>query len=214
MDAPTPPNDDAPTPTRIALYCGSNTGSDPVLAEYAIHLGTSLAQRRIGLVYGGGRVGLMGIVADAVLQGGGEVFGVITEHLVRAEVAHEGLTNLEVLSSMHERKARMAELADGFIVLPGGFGTMDEMAEMLTWNQLGLVSKPVVLVDLDGFWAPIYDWADRAVAAGLLRPSHRMLMQRATTVDEAIALATGPAPDVGRKWIDADQPTGELPRIV
>ena len=155
-------------------------------------------------MYGGGHVGLMGMVADAALAAEGEVIGVITEQLVRAEVAHDRLTRLEVVPTMHDRKARLTELADGFVVLPGGFGTVDEFAEAVTWNQLGLIAKPVVLLDVDGYWGPIFDWMSNAVAAGFVRDSHRMLAQRAHTIDEAIALSTGPVPDVGHKWIDRD----------
>ena len=167
-------------------------------------MGSALAHRGIGLVYGGGHVGLMGIVADAALAADGEVIGVITEQLVRAEVAHDRLTRLEVVPTMHDRKARLTDLADGFVVLPGGFGTVDEFAEALTWNQLGLISKPVVLLDVDGYWGPLFDWMCNSVEAGFVRDSHRMLAQRAHTIDEAIALATGPVPDVGHKWLDRD----------
>lgn len=189
---------------RLCLYCGSNAGNSPLFSDAAAHFGSALANRGIGLVYGGGSVGLMGIAAQAALDHGGEVIGVITEQLVRAEVAHHGITSLEVVATMHDRKARLAELADGFVVLPGGFGTIDEMAEMLTWNQLGLVAKPVVLLDVDGFWAPLFDWMNASVAAGFVRDSHRMLAQRAVTVDDAIALATSPVPHVGHKWLDRD----------
>jgi uncharacterized protein (TIGR00730 family) len=146
----------------------------------------------------------MGVVADAALAAGGEVVGVITEQLVGAEVAHSGLTRIEVTTSMHERKARLSELADGFLVLPGGFGTVDELAEVLTWNQLGIIAKPVVLVDVDGFWQPLFEWMERAVQAGFVRSSHRMLAQHAHSVDEAIAMATSPVPEVGHKWLDRD----------
>jgi len=129
---------------------------------------------------------------------------VITEQLVNAEVAHQGLTRLEVVDSMHDRKARLADLADGFIVLPGGFGTVDEFAEMLTWNQLGIVAKPVVLLDIDGFWGPLLTWMDRAVDEGFVRAAHRVLAQRAGSVDEAIALATSPVPRTPHKWLDRD----------
>jgi len=190
--------------TRICVYCGSNAGTSPSFADSAQQLGSALAHRGIGLVYGGGHVGLMGMIADAALTAEGEVVGVITERLVRAEVAHDGLTRLEVVPTMHDRKARLTELADGFIVLPGGFGTVDEFAEALTWNQLGLIAKPVVFLDVDGYWAPMFEWMCNSVAAGFVRDSHRMLAQRAHTVDEAIALATGPVPDVGHKWIDRD----------
>ncbi len=202
-----------PRPTRLCLFCGSNAGSSDVYTEAARAFGAAVAQRGITLVYGGGSVGLMGEGANAALAEGGRVIGVITEQLLRAEVAHGGLTELEVVNSMHARKARMTELSDGFVVLPGGLGTLDELAEILTWNQLGIVTKPVVLLDVDGYWAALHEWVESAVVSGFVRPSHRMLLQRAATVDEAIALATGPAPDVGHKWIDLDPSnTGEIRR--
>ncbi len=190
--------------TRLCVYCGSNFGTAPEFAATARKLGTAMANRGIGLVYGGGSVGLMGVAADAAMAAGGEVIGVITTQLTNAEVAHKGLTALEVVPSMHERKARLEALADGFVVLPGGFGTVDEFAEMLTWNQLGIVAKPVVLLDVNGFWGPLLEWMDKAVEAGFVRSAHRMLAQRARTVDEAIALATGPAPVTPHKWLDRD----------
>ena len=189
---------------RLCVYCGSNFGTAPEFAATARKLGTAMANRGIGLVYGGGSVGLMGVAADAAMAAGGEVTGVITTQLMNAEVAHKGLTALEVVPSMHERKARLEALADGFVVLPGGFGTVDEFAEMLTWNQLGIIAKPVVLLDVNGFWGPLLDWMDKAVESGFVRSAHRMLAQRARTVDEAIALATGPAPVTPHKWLDRD----------
>jgi uncharacterized protein (TIGR00730 family) len=203
----------ASTPsTRLCVYCGSNSGAVPEFAAMARQLGAALARRGIGLVYGGGHVGLMGAVADAALEAGGEVIGVITEQLVGAELAHQGLTHLEITSTMHDRKARLDALADGFVVLPGGFGTLDEFAEVLTWNQLGLISKPVVLLDVDGYWGPLIEWMERAVDSGFVRAAHRMLAQRAYTVDEAIALATSPVPVTPHKWIDRDvtPPPGSL----
>ena len=197
---------------RLCVYCGSNFGTSPAFAQAATLLGTSMANRGIGVVFGGGSVGLMGTVADAAMAAGGEVIGVITEQLVGAEVAHRSLTRLEVVPTMHDRKARLEELADGFVVLPGGFGTVDEFAEMLTWNQLGIVAKPVVLLDVDGYWAPMFEWMDRAVDAGFVRPSHRMLAQRALSVDDAIALAMGPVPDTPHKWLDRDTSPHGVPR--
>jgi len=194
------------------VYCGSNAGSSPAYAAAATRLGTALANRGIGLVFGGGSVGLMGLAADAAMRAGGEVVGVITEQLVGAEVAHRELTRLEIVPTMHDRKARLCELATGFVVLPGGFGTVDEFAEMLTWNQLGIVAKPVVLLDVDGYWAPMFEWMDRAVDAGFVRPSHRMLAQRALSVDDAIALAMGPVPDTPHKWLDRDTSPHGVPR--
>jgi hypothetical protein len=184
------------------VYCGSNLGTDPAFAASAVDLGRAMAARGIGLVYGGGHVGMMGTLADAVLAAGGEVVGVITEQLVDAEVAHRGVTTLEVVADMHQRKARFEQLADGFIALPGGFGTMEELFEMLTWNQLGLVRKPVVLLDVAGFWGPLFAWVDYAVEAGFVRAAHGALAQRATTVDEALDLALAPVPDIPAKWFD------------
>jgi uncharacterized protein (TIGR00730 family) len=184
-------------------------GSDPAFRGAAHALGEAMARRGIGLVYGGGQVGLMGIVADAALEGGGEVIGVITDQLVSAEVAHRGLSSLEVVPDMHQRKARFEQLADGFVALPGGFGTVEEVIELLTWNQLGIVRKPVVLLDVGRYWGPLFDWMDAAVEAGFVRRSHRMLAQRAHTIDEALALALAPAPETPNKWIDRD--TGQIP---
>jgi uncharacterized protein (TIGR00730 family) len=186
------------------VFCGSNDGTDPAYAEAAVVLGAELAERGIGLVYGGGNVGLMGAVADAALSAGGEVIGVIPEFLVRAEVAHAGVSELVVVESMHERKARMGDLADGFIGLPGGYGTVEELVEVLTWEQLGLHAKPVVLLDVNGFFELLFRFFDTAVEAGLLRPAHRQLAQRASTVEEAIALASVPVPATPHKWIDRD----------
>ena len=147
----------------ICVYCGSNAGSKPAYTERAIALGDRLARDGIRLVYGGGNVGLMGIVADAVLANGGDVLGVIPQQMVDWEVAHRGVTRLEVVDSMHTRKARMFELSDGFVALPGGFGTLDEMFEMLTWRQLGIGDKPCAFLDVDGFYAPLIGMIDRMV---------------------------------------------------
>ena len=200
-----------PVAARVCVYLGSNVGSAPEFVEAAQRLGEVMARRSVGLVYGGGHVGLMGILADTVLDNGGEVIGVITEQLVEAEVAHAGLTALEIVSTMHERKARFERLSEGFIALPGGFGTLEEVFEMLTWNQLGLVRKPVVLLDIGHYWAPLFDWMDASVDAGFVRPAHRMLAQRARTVEEALALALAPAPETPSKWMDRD--TGPIPVI-
>ena len=200
-----------PTAARICVYCGSNVGTAPEFVEAAQRLGEVLARRSVGLVYGGGHVGLMGILADSVLANGGEVVGVITEQLVDAEVAHAGLSALEIVTTMHERKRRFEALSDGFIALPGGFGTMEEVFEILTWNQLGIVRKPVVLLDIVHYWQPLFDWMDASVEAGFVRSAHRMLAQRARTVEEAIALALSPVPDTPSKWLDRD--TGPVPTI-
>jgi len=157
----------------ICVYCGSNPGARPIYAERAAALGTRLAADGIALVYGGGNVGLMGIAADAALAAGGEVIGVIPEQLVGWEVAHAGLSRLEVVASMHERKARMFDLSDGFIALPGGFGTLDEMFEMLTWRQLGIGDKPCAFLDVDGFFEPLIAMMDRMVEERFLRADQR-----------------------------------------
>lgn len=199
----------APTPRRVCVFCGSNAGASPAYIETAYALGEELARRSISLVYGGSHVGLMGALADGVLAHGGEVVGVIPEHLVAAEIAHTGLTHLEVTDSMHERKARMAELAGGFIALPGGFGTLEEVLEVLTWNQLGLLAKPVVFLDVDGFYAPLLGFFDQAAGARFVADAHRALAQRAATVDEAVELALQPVTQRQSKWLDRD---GELTR--
>jgi uncharacterized protein (TIGR00730 family) len=142
------------------------------------------------------------VVADAAMSAGGRVIGVMTEQLVAAEVAHIGLTTLEVVGSMHERKARMAELSDGVIVLPGGFGTLDETFEMITWNQLGLVATPVVFLDVDGYFEPLFEFVTRSVDAGFVHPRHGALAQRADTPEDAIRRATAPAPAPQAKWLD------------
>ena len=191
--------------TNLCVYCGTNVGASPAYMQAATDLGAAMAGRGIGLVYGGGRLGLMGAVADAVLAGGGRVVGVIPQSLVDAEIAHFGLTELEIEVSMHTRKARMAELADGFIALAGGFGTFEELLEVLTWNQLGYMHKPVVLFDIDGFYAPLIEMFDRAVEAGFIRPEHAALAQRATSVDGVLARATAAAPDTPHKWIDRER---------
>lgn len=203
------PNGTLPRSARICVYCGSNQGTDPAYRLAAQSLGEALAHRGITLVYGGGHVGLMGALADAALAAGGEVIGIITDQLVQAEVAHRGLTSLELVADMHQRKARFEALADGFIALPGGFGTVEEVIELLTWNQLGLIRKPVVMLDVQHYWTKLFEWMDGAVDAGFVRRSHRMLAQRAHTVDEALALALAPAPETPSKWLDRDV-TGQI----
>jgi len=189
---------------RVCVFCGSSRGSSPAYAEAATELGTALAATGTGLVYGGADLGLMGVVADATLAAGGEVIGVMPEALIAKEIGHRGLTELRVTGSMHERKATMADLADGFIALPGGLGTFDELCEILTWGQLGLHTKPVVLLDVDGFWDPFMALLDRAVDAGFVRAVHRDLAHRAASAAEALALLASPTPPPMHKWIDRD----------
>jgi hypothetical protein len=169
--------------------------------ETAASLGADLARRGIGIVYGGGSVGLMNEVAEGALACGGEVIGVITEQLLALEVARLDLTALHVVRTMHERKQRMSDLADGFVALPGGFGTLDELFEAITWTQLGLQTKPAVLYDVDGFWDPLVAFVDRACAEGFIRPSHRSLMARVSTVEGLLTtLANAELPAFGR-WV-------------
>ncbi len=161
---------------RVCVFCASQVGTDPRFGEAARAVGALLARRGVGMVFGGGKVGLMGICADAALVGGGEVIGVIPRGLETKEVAHRGLTALHVTSGMHERKAKMYDLADAFITLPGGFGTMDELFETLTWAQLGTHGKPVGLLDVAGFYTPLLAFVDHQVKSGLLRAEYRGLL--------------------------------------
>ena len=186
----------------ICVYCGSNAGSRPVYAERAMALGTRLAQQGLALVYGGGNVGLMGIVADAVLAAGGEVIGVIPEQLVGWEVAHRGVTRLEVVANMHERKARMFDLSDAFVALPGGFGTLDEMFEMLTWRQLGIGDKPCAFLDVDGFYEPLIAMMDRMVAEGFLHADQRRDLWHGEDIDAMLVWMQDYVPAQADKWLD------------
>jgi len=161
---------------RVCVFCGSSPGRDPAHAEAARALGTLAARRGLGLVYGGGQIGLMGVLADAALAGGGEVVGVIPEKLKELELGHTGLTRLEVVPTMHVRKARMVELSDAFVALPGGYGTLDELFEVLSWAQLQYHTKPVGLLDAAGFFEPLLSLLDHQVAAGFLSPRHRALL--------------------------------------
>ncbi len=186
----------------ICVYCGSNAGNKPVYAERAQALGARIAAEGLQLVYGGGNVGLMGIVADAVLAHGGEVIGVIPEQLVQWEVAHRGVTRLEVVANMHERKARMFDLADAFVALPGGFGTLDEMFEMLTWRQLGLGKKPCAFLDVDGFYAPLIGMIDRMVEERFLHPEQRHDLWHGEDIDTLFAWMRDYTPAQADKWLD------------
>jgi hypothetical protein len=161
---------------RLCVFCGSQSGRDPAYLAVARSVGRLLAQRKITLVFGGGHVGMMGALADAALAAGGEAIGVIPEGLKRRELAYDGLTRLIVTSSMHERKQRMAELADGFIALPGGFGTLEEFCEILTWAQLGLHAKPCGLLNVNGYYAALLRLFDHALKEGFLSPRHRHLV--------------------------------------
>ena len=178
----------------LCVYCGSSNAVAPNFLDAAFAFGRLIGEAGIRLVYGGGRVGLMGRVADGTLAGGGQVTGIIPHHLHRREVAHDGVSDLLVVGSMHERKQRMAELSDAFAVLPGGYGTIDEMFEILTWRQLGLHDKPIVLVDLDGYWQPLERMVDQFAAAGFISPTNRALYQRVARIDDVLpALAAAPS---------------------
>lgn len=176
----------ASTIKRICVFCGSNAGARPGYRAAAVQLAQELARRRLGLVYGGGHSGLMGIVADAALAGGVEVIGVITEQLIARERAHSGLTALHVVPTMHQRKAMMAALSDGFVALPGGFGTLEELCEMITWTQLGIHTKPVVVVNVEGFFDPLFAQFDRALEDQLLRVENRREVVAASSAAEAL----------------------------
>ena len=162
---------------RLCIFCGSRTGETPVYAEHARQLGTLLVERGIGMVFGGGHIGLMGVLADAMLARGGAVVGVIPRALVDKELAHPGVNEMHIVDSMHQRKALMAELSDAFAALPGGYGTGDELFEMLTWAQLGIHTKPVGLLNTAGFFDPLLAWLARTVADGFVKEKHRGLLR-------------------------------------
>ena len=188
--------------SAVAVYCGSNSGNDPAYAEAAAGLGRTLAKRGIRLVFGGGQVGLMGVVADAALGSGGEVLGVITEALVAKEVSHRGLTGLRIVETMHERKAAMADAADAFVMLPGGFGTLDEFFEVLTWTQLGIHAKPCGVLDAAGFFAPLRALVDGAVAAGFVHPAHRDMIVADGDPGRLLDRLAAWSPITVSKWLD------------
>jgi uncharacterized protein (TIGR00730 family) len=186
------------TMPRVAIFCGSRAGAQPAYADAAVATGRALAARGCELVYGGAHVGLMGVVADAVLAAGGRVTGVIPASMVERELAHRGIQDLRIVSSMHERKALMASLADAFLVLPGGMGTLDELCEILTWAYLGIHGKPVGLLEVRGYWAGFLGFLDTAVGEGFLRPGDRARLLRdddpAALVDTLLALSNAMEP--------------------
>src|SRR5438876_6646994 len=161
---------------RICVFCGSRTGNQAAYTEAAVQLGAALAERSIGLVFGAGHIGLMGVLADAVLSAGGQAIGVIPQALVERELAHRQLTALHVVESMHDRKALMAEFADAFLALPGGYGTLEELFEIVTWKQLRLHAKPIGLLNVAGFFDPLLHWIDRAIAEDFIKPKQRDLL--------------------------------------
>ena len=186
----------------LCVFCGSSVGSKPAFIGAAIAFGKVLAEQKIRLVYGGGRVGLMGAIADSVLNNGGEATGVIPKHLVAREVAHQGLSDLRIVESMHERKALMAELSDGFVAMPGGLGTLEEFFEVWTWGQLGLHRKPYALLNVAGFYDPLVEFIDQLVELKFVKPEHRkMLIVESDVAILPVRLSGHHTPTVD-KWID------------
>jgi len=186
----------------VCVFCGASTGANPAYRDAAIALGRAIAQRGLKLVYGGGAVGLMGIVANAAMAAGGEVVGIIPQSLLDAEVGHKGLTRLEVVDGMHARKARMAELSDAFIALPGGLGTLEELFEVWTWGQLGYHAKPLGLLDVNGFYEKLGGFLDHVVEEGFVRPQHRAMLQLAQQPDELLDAMDSFVAPVVPKWVD------------
>lgn len=190
---------------KIAVFCGSSLGADVAYIHAAEALGTLLAQQKIGLIYGGGNIGLMGKLATAALAAGGHVTGIIPQFMLDKEIGRIDLPDLRVVDSMHARKALMAELADGFIALPGGFGTLEEFCEMLTWGQLGLHRKPFGLLNVAGFYDHFLAFIDHAVARGLIKPKHRSLMLTAHEPAALLEMMHNWKPVTGPKWITPER---------
>ncbi|HKE15204.1 MAG TPA: TIGR00730 family Rossman fold protein [Kofleriaceae bacterium] len=190
---------------HICVFCGSSTGARPSYADAARGLGQTLAASGIGLVYGGAHVGLMGLLADSVMKGGGSVIGVIPRALEEREIAHTGLTELRVVETMHERKAAMADLADGFIALPGGMGTMEELFEVLTWAQLGMHRKPCGLLDVDGYFGSLLAFLDHMVGERFLLQGYRDMVQVDSDPARLLAAFEAYQPVALPKWIDPDE---------
>lgn len=187
---------------HICVFCGSNAGHNPVYTQAAVELGQLMASRNIGLVYGGGNVGLMGIIADACLEAGGKVTGVIPEFLLAKEVGHTGLTEMIVVKTMHERKQRMADLSEGFIAMPGGFGTLDELCEILTWAQLGLHGFPIGLLNVNHYFQPLVNMFDHMAEERFLHPQNRSMVLLHDRPEELLALMDTWQPPNVEKWMD------------
>lgn len=186
----------------VCVFCGASIGANPAYRAAAVALGEAIARRGLRLVYGGGAVGLMGVVADAAMAAGGEVVGIIPQSLVDAEVGHSGLTRLEVVDGMHARKARMAELSDAFIALPGGLGTLEELFEVLTWGQLGYHAKPLGLLDVNGFYTKLGGFLDHIVEEGFVRPQHRAMLLLGQQADALLDGMDEFVAPVVPKWVD------------
>ncbi|HEV7752675.1 MAG TPA: TIGR00730 family Rossman fold protein [Baekduia sp.] len=193
---------------KVCVYAGSAPGASDEYAAATRELAASIVARGAGVVYGGGSLGLMGVLADATLEAGGTVTGVIPRFLDDREVGHDGVTDLRVVETMHERKMLMADLADAFVVLPGGIGTLEEIVEMLSWSQLGLHRKPMGLLDTDGFWQPLVDLLDHMTAEEFVGLDHRRLLLSAPSPGELLdAMAEWEAPAVGRQWLHSEDET-------
>jgi uncharacterized protein (TIGR00730 family) len=191
---------------RICVFCGSSVGARPAYRLAAERLGALLAARSIGLVFGGGGIGLMGVIADAVMAAGGEAIGVIPEGLQRREVGHNGLTRLHVVETMHQRKAMMAYLSDAFIALPGGFGTVEELTEIITWSQLGIQVKPCGLLNIEGYWDGLLAFLDHAISEKFIRPENRELVVVASNEAEMLdKIVSWKAPPQVEKWLDRER---------
>jgi uncharacterized protein (TIGR00730 family) len=190
---------------RICVFCGSSVGDEPAFRSAAEDLGRTLANRGVTLVYGGGNIGLMGVIADQMLRDNGRVIGVIPRQLVEKELAHRGISELRIVGSMHERKALMAELADGFIALPGGYGTIEEFSEVLTWGQLGLHQKPMGILNAAGYFDHFLRFLDHAVHVRLLRPEHRQLVLESDSAEGILQRLTAWQPQPIPKWIQPDE---------
>ncbi|MBS9476452.1 TIGR00730 family Rossman fold protein [Ancylobacter radicis] len=190
---------------RICVFLGSNAGRRPAYTQAAAALGTTLAREGIGLVYGGSSVGLMGVLANAALEAGGEVIGIIPQRLMDKEVGHRGLSDLRVVTSMHERKAQMAELADAFVALPGGAGTLEELFEVWTWAQLGNHTKPCAVLDVEGYYHRLLGFLDHTVEEGFMRREHRDMLVMAESPRELLAKLRGYRAPTVTKWIGKDE---------
>lgn len=190
---------------RIVVFCGSSAGHDRVYMEQATLLGAALAQKNLTLVYGGAKVGLMGAVADGALKAGGPVIGVLPHFLQQKELAHEGLTELILVDTMHERKTKMNELCDGVIALPGGFGTMEELFEMLTWGQLGLHKKPIGLLNVNGFYDPLVELSKTMTSNGFLSAENRDMLLCSTDISDLLLQMEQYQPPANSKWITSAQ---------
>ena len=190
---------------KICVFCGSSSGNDPIYEEYARNMAVAIRNNNQSLVYGGGSVGLMGIIADELLRLGGEVIGVIPEFLAELEVDHKGLTKMITVNSMHERKKEMSELSDAFIAMPGGFGTLEELAEILTWEQLGLIRKPIGLLNVNAYWDPFVRMLDQMVETGFLKPENRKIIQIDSDPGSLLNSMQKFIPVITEKWLDKDQ---------